>query len=149
MSVVVVFIFHVMMSSSNTHATNVKWTSANEHGTVNDPAKTAPKSQKYWDEHNIERPDYAKTDAEIMAERLGQGGGGGATTIIKFVAFLVAAAGLGCFVILPRIQHGKGQTLSGRPGMLSPLVGSISKSSGGDQATVARQARLSRFEKGD
>ena len=32
-------------------------------------AHYAPRSQKYWDEHNIERPDYAKTDAEIMAER--------------------------------------------------------------------------------
>lgn len=40
-------------------------------GTSNDddPAKSAPKSQRYWDEHNIERPDYAKTDAEIAAER--------------------------------------------------------------------------------
>ena len=32
-------------------------------------AHTAPRSQKYWDDHGIERPDYAKTDAEIAQEK--------------------------------------------------------------------------------
>jgi len=33
-------------------------------------AATAPRSQRYWDEHNIERPDYAKTDYELARDRL-------------------------------------------------------------------------------
>ena len=32
-------------------------------------AHNAPRSQKYWDEHGIERPDYAMTDAELIAKR--------------------------------------------------------------------------------
>jgi hypothetical protein len=48
-------------------ATNVKWTAASSDPT--DRAAKAPKSQKYWDEHGIERPDYAKTDAEVAAEQ--------------------------------------------------------------------------------
>lgn len=49
------------------YATNVKWT-AGEHDPKN-RAATAPRSQKYWDKHNVKRPDYGKTDAEIRAER--------------------------------------------------------------------------------
>ncbi len=53
--------------------TNVKWT-ANQD--PNAPlASKVPRSQKYWDENNIERPDYAKTDAEIAAERKKEAGG--------------------------------------------------------------------------
>ena len=50
--------------------TQVKW-SANENvSPKNKAAHEAPRSQKYWDEHGIVRPDYAKTDAEIAKERL-------------------------------------------------------------------------------
>lgn len=45
-------------------ATDIKWTP----GDNSQEAHTAPKSQKYWDEHGIERPDYAKTDAELYGE---------------------------------------------------------------------------------
>jgi hypothetical protein len=38
-------------------ATNVKWTAGDTNGHA---AATAPRSQKYWNDHNIERPDYAK-----------------------------------------------------------------------------------------
>eukprot|EP00804_Cyclotella_cryptica_P017904 CCRYP_001271-RA/>CCRYP_001271-RA protein AED:0.39 eAED:0.39 QI:0/-1/0/1/-1/1/1/0/198 len=49
--------------------TQVKW-SSNENVSPKDrAAHDAPRSQKYWDEHGIERPDYAKTDEEIAAER--------------------------------------------------------------------------------
>ena len=49
------------------HSTNIKWTgNDNQDAPL---ASTVPRSQKYWDEHNIERPDYAKTDAEIAAEK--------------------------------------------------------------------------------
>ena len=33
-------------------------------------AASAPRSQKYWTENNIERPSYAKTDAEVYLERV-------------------------------------------------------------------------------
>jgi len=57
-------------SSSSSEATTVKWT-----GNSNDPYKdtdaaNAPRSQKYWNEHNIERPDYALTEEEY-AEKYG------------------------------------------------------------------------------
>lgn len=62
-----IFLLFLFIATTTVLATDIKW-----KGTTNgsrDPAKTAPKSQKYWDENNIERPDYAKTDAEIAAER--------------------------------------------------------------------------------
>lgn len=57
--------------------TNVKWT-ANQDPNAPLAAKV-PRSQKYWDDNNIERPDYAKTDAEIAAERKKGGGAGSAS----------------------------------------------------------------------
>lgn len=58
-------------------ATNIKWTGGGDHqipqtGRTNkqgESAQTAPRSQKYWDEHGIERPDYAKTDTELAHDR--------------------------------------------------------------------------------
>ncbi|KAL7500044.1 hypothetical protein ACHAWT_009915 [Skeletonema menzelii] len=50
-------------------AQHIKFTSNENIQEKHKEAHYAPRSQKYWDEHNIERPDYAKTDAEIMAER--------------------------------------------------------------------------------
>lgn len=47
----------------------IKFTSNENIQEKHKEAHYAPRSQKYWDEHNIERPDYAKTDAEIMAEK--------------------------------------------------------------------------------
>jgi hypothetical protein len=57
---------------TTTAETQIKWTAASNTAASekNDPARTAPKSQRYWDEHQIPRPDYAKTDAEIAAERM-------------------------------------------------------------------------------
>jgi hypothetical protein len=70
---------------------NVKWTGNNDPNAPE--AARVPRSQKYWDDHNIERPDYAKTDAEIYQEKkkainnrsggtqgTGTGGGAGAGT---------------------------------------------------------------------
>lgn len=48
-------------------STNVKWSGNNDPNAPE--AAKVPRSQKYWDENNIERPDYAKTDAEILQER--------------------------------------------------------------------------------
>lgn len=50
------------------HGTRVEW--IGNHDPNAPEASKVPRSQKYWDKHNIERPDYAKTDAEIMREKL-------------------------------------------------------------------------------
>jgi len=63
-----------------TSATTIKWTpgsssspttSDNNDKETNfiETAATAPRSQRYWDDHNIKRPDYAKTDQEIRMEQ--------------------------------------------------------------------------------
>ena len=49
-------------------ATKVKFHENPENDNIE--AVRAPRSQRYWDEHNIERPDYAKTDSEIWIERV-------------------------------------------------------------------------------
>ena len=116
-------------------ATDVKWTSASNDGDNEDPAATAPKSQKYWDEHNIERPDYAKTDAEMLMER-----GGGGLLILKILLFLAVSGAVGFFAIWPRIQHGPGHTLGSSTG--SAFFFPFSSRRSDDEA---RQARLSRF----
>ena len=79
------------------HGTNIKWTAGNS-ASKNDPAATAPRSQKYWDEHGIKRPDYAKTDAELASERRQNASGGAeesgsgslVLTVFKWMVFIVA-----------------------------------------------------------
>ena len=61
---------YTLTTPNAVQATNIEWKGTDNQG---DPAKEAPKSQKYWDENNIQRPDYAKTDAEIAAERRARG----------------------------------------------------------------------------
>jgi len=61
-------------------ATKVQWQGNDNVPPHHEAAHNAPRSQKYWDEHGIERPEYAMTDAEIRAKRRQQndsGGGGG------------------------------------------------------------------------
>lgn len=69
-----VIIVVIISSSPSSHvfvvkATKVTWTGNDNVLPEQKAAHDAPRSQKYWDEHGIERPDYAKTDAEIAAER--------------------------------------------------------------------------------
>eukprot|EP00581_Thalassiosira_minuscula_P012475 CAMPEP_0183726904 /NCGR_PEP_ID=MMETSP0737-20130205/24390_1 /TAXON_ID=385413 /ORGANISM="Thalassiosira miniscula, Strain CCMP1093" /LENGTH=196 /DNA_ID=CAMNT_0025958375 /DNA_START=40 /DNA_END=630 /DNA_ORIENTATION=+ len=54
-------------------AADVQWKGNDNVSPEHKAAHEAPRSQKYWDEHGIERPDYAKTDAEIAAERRQRG----------------------------------------------------------------------------
>jgi len=56
----------VVTKLESTNSTKIKWT-GNDSGPE---ASKVPRSQKYWDENNIQRPDYAKTDAELMQERV-------------------------------------------------------------------------------
>lgn len=86
-------------SPTSINATQVSWSGNQYVDPKHKAAHDAPRSQKYWDEHGIERPDYAKTDAEIAAERRQRGGESsigwqtwmGTLTIIVYVAFGVAA----------------------------------------------------------
>mmetsp|Transcript_31490 Transcript_31490/g.63517 ORF Transcript_31490/g.63517 Transcript_31490/m.63517 type:complete len:164 (+) Transcript_31490:123-614(+) len=78
------------------NAQQIKFTSNENIQEKHKEAHYAPRSQKYWDEHNIERPDYAKTDAEILAERGEQIGSSKLLSIalisaIFFLVFLVYA----------------------------------------------------------
>ena len=56
-------------------ATRISWQAAHDPTDSSNAAdsatdaKTAPRSQRYWDEHGVVRPDYAKTDDELRAER--------------------------------------------------------------------------------
>jgi hypothetical protein len=58
-------IYFCLLSLRTCVGTEVKWQAT---GDPSHPAHTAPRSQRYWDKHGIERPDYAKTDAELAAE---------------------------------------------------------------------------------
>lgn len=118
-------------------ATNVKWT-GNTDPNAPEAAKV-PRSQKYWDENNIERPDYAKTDAEILQEKLVKLNSetDKKTVVLMIVAFLL----LWGFIVFKYVLGGK---LGGQK------LGSSGASSGiGTQMSLeekARQARLARFE---
>jgi len=92
-SIVVFFFFVATAVQLQVGALKIKWTPNLDDPDPHDPAKTAPRSQKYWDEHNIVRPDYAKTDAEIAAERRGgkYGDGGGSFSHHPVVAILCIA----------------------------------------------------------
>ena len=66
---VVVMVQLVVLFPCVVMSMDIKWT-PNTSNNNNEDAATAPRSQKYWDEHNIERPDYAKTDWEIAQEKM-------------------------------------------------------------------------------
>jgi hypothetical protein len=124
-------------------STDIKWTSAASDATLNkdgkETAATAPRSQKYWIENNIEVPDYAKTDAELALER-GQDivGGGGVSFTKVLLVFAVLGAAVG--YVLPRLQHGGGYGYTLQNGLLPRRHVSEEE---------ARRARLSRFEPPD
>lgn len=112
--------------------TQVKWTAGNSKH-KDDPAATAPRSQKYWDENNIKRPDYAKTDYELGVER----GGGIANSASSFSPFwilliVVAAA----FVGYQKWQNQAGERLDGGGSVFKRHL----------TAEETRNARLARFD---
>jgi hypothetical protein len=120
---------------------DIKWTPNQDGGTA---TNSAPKSQKYWDEHNIERPDYAKTDQEMAME----GGGTNGSSLFKILLIVGVGAAVAYFVVWPSIQHGGaggGHTLgsSSQQQRSNNLFGAGSTT---NSEEAARQARLSRFE---
>lgn len=149
------FFVIALSASTATAETQVKWTSAmNDVGGANKqhhPAKTAPKSQRYWDEHNIPRPDYAKTDAEIAAERRGKWGKqqfvwrAGATIFVSILLVQIGAYAL----VQWRGGVGAGKRLgASSPGTSGSGVVShlFHHGSSTNPEEEARKARLARFE---
>lgn len=115
-------------------ATEIKWTK----GSSSSEAAEAPKSQRYWDEHGIERPDYAKTDAELAAER-----GESMHQPLRFYLFMAVLIGLGAFVYM-RFVHLEGTRLgSNESNSKFPLHFHESQEAAAEKA---RKARLERFE---
>ena len=122
--------------------TEIKW-QGNHDDTDHDPAKTAPRSQKYWDEHNIQRPDYGKTDAEAWAER--QNEQSSSWWMHPFVGFVIVSFVVGMMaglVFLQQMRSIKGERLGGGSGSV------IKPWSLDDQALEdkIRLARLERFQ---
>ena len=152
--------FLIFMSLSNTcAATSIKWTPADEtkNGDNKPPnaAATAPKSQRYWDEHGIERPDYAKTDAEVARERAAKYKDGiksatetlggkliiGMTVVALSYLYLVRADKIVAFWDKGSFRLG-GSSNQGRSGYASSFTSSPVAS-----REEARNARLARFDK--
>ena len=139
-------------------ATSIKWTPADEtKNGDNKPnaAATAPKSQRYWDEHGIERPDYAKTDAEVARERAAKYKDGiksatetlggklivGVTIVALSYLYLVRAGKIVAFWDKGSFRLG-GSSDQGRSGYASSFASSPTAS-----REEARNARLARFDK--
>lgn len=64
----VIYLISLVQCAFVVNGTNVKWVGNQDPNAPE--ASRVPRSQKYWDEHKIERPDYAKTDAEVFQERI-------------------------------------------------------------------------------
>ena len=139
-----------------TAETQIKWTAATT--SKEDPAHTAPKSQRYWDQHQIERPDYAKTDAEVAAERLDRMVGGRGTTMFlqNYVLLWLGGAVLILVMIGGRwsahmkISDGTGHRLGGGSGVrffhrTTTTATSSSQNGVTTNEEQTRRARLARF----
>jgi len=148
-------------------ATKVTWTGNDGVLPEHEDAHNAPRSQKYWDEHGIRRPDYAKTDAEIAAERRrgsssGPAGGGGGIVVGRRIGlFLLAAASaaVGIVAIFAVMANATGRfdgIISNHPAGAARAVARFAKKLGGSPSSNAatrggeeearRMARLARFD---
>jgi len=63
------FFLALCFTWNTSFGTSIKWTPGTGTTHEDNPAAKAPRSQKYWEEHNIQRPDYAKTDQEVYMEQ--------------------------------------------------------------------------------
>jgi len=155
------FITYLLLIPSSTLATQVKWQPNNNIKPENEAAHNAPRSQKYWNENNIKRPDYAKTDAEVAAERGESGGSGG-----LFGLFLKVSVGLVLVAVVYARMTGDWDSILNNPvgsyisdcinwvleliGMKGNRLGTTGRSSnvGGSNSDdeARRIARLARFD---
>ena len=135
----VVMAFAIMSCPEVCSASNTKvhWTPNENVKEEHKEAHNAPRSQKYWDENNIKRPDYAKTDAEIMAER----GESiiGSSKLLRYALMLLIAA---CLTILFYVTNTWNWLLE-VCGIRGHRLGT---SVGGNGRISEKEARLKRFE---
>lgn len=142
----------VVVSSSGCEAVDVKWTPATSGGekgtkTNKETAATAPRSQRYWDEHGIERPDYAKTDLELLRDR----SAGSSLSVVAWT-FLLSLVVFVVVVMFRSLRHrwsgnrlGSGEADgSGRMFMSRGRFAGHFPSPSADET---RAARLARFER--
>eukprot|EP00970_Alexandrium_tamarense_P002239 scaffold323_cov188-Alexandrium_tamarense.AAC.6 len=143
----------------------VHWTGNENVKPEHRAAHEAPRSQRYWDENNIKRPEYAKTDAEIAAElrqRKGKGGasnGGSLKTWIINAIF--ASMILGLIAITYANVTGDWETLRNNPirafvelcisklnsgGISGQRLGTGATETHGASEEEQRLARLARFD---
>eukprot|EP00814_Leptocylindrus_danicus_P018013 CAMPEP_0116043494 /NCGR_PEP_ID=MMETSP0321-20121206/26402_1 /TAXON_ID=163516 /ORGANISM="Leptocylindrus danicus var. danicus, Strain B650" /LENGTH=156 /DNA_ID=CAMNT_0003524339 /DNA_START=121 /DNA_END=588 /DNA_ORIENTATION=+ len=125
------------------YATNVKWTPNQDDKFKDTDAANAPRSQKYWDEHNIERPDYALSDDEY-AEKYGK-------TTMKSLFFKTAGALKWVILIAFAVKLGFPWIQRQYTDLLGFKSASIGGRLGGNKIDVVstedtRRARLARFE---
>ena len=142
-------ILAVVFCVSNVSATSIKWTGNSDKS----EAATAPRSQRYWDEHNIERPDYAKTDAEVRSEQIqkeinDQKGGRWGKIWRKFVVTVIA---LNIFVRLFGDKFkGQGYQAGETGGLWNGIQMKFlqfgNRNVSEEMEVKARQARLARFD---
>ena len=122
------------------HGTKIKWTwGDNDSGS---DAARAPRSQRYWDTHGIQRPDYAKTDDEVAAERGDNTPSSLGATMQCLLLFALALIGVTFFYF--RNAQGGGGARLGSTGGWSKFPLHL----GGSEEDVrekARKARLERF----
>ena len=149
----VVLLFILITQKFNGHinlvyGTKVEWTpSQNQQQQASsgkETAATAPRSQKYWDEHGIERPDYAKTDAELARDRQEKGGNGGSKAHSLWVLLVFGTL---CFIGYQWSQKGSSFFTTGKGHRLNE-GGSVNILRRNDVPSLeeARKARLARFE---
>lgn len=136
--------FNKKKSSDSNKNERVKWTSGDNSGAH----ASAPRSQKYWDEHNLNKnkPDYAKTDAEVFFERYGYHQPSDLSVMMKdpkniAIAVISLMALYISFTMLPshRIPSSGGQVLGS----------GTESSTGQEMREQERQMRLAKFESTD
>lgn len=131
-SLFIIVAFLQLLSLELVNATQVKWTGSTSGN--DDPAATAPRSQKYWDENGIKRPDYAKTDAELAADRAERGESSGGLSGLS----LALLAGLAAVAYVGRgfYQDSGGARLEGSSSFFKRQLTDVEQ----------REARLARFD---
>lgn len=135
-------------------ATDIRWTAGSSSG---EAAETAPRSQRYWDEHKIVRPDYAKTDAELAAERRGGPSASSSSSGSSFnylrstlLPVLLLLPVVGVYSYSRYLEKSKnGIRLGGSFSVFRSLLSLVPASNNEDSNDErARHARLERFEIG-
>lgn len=148
-----------LMAIRQVQCVNVKWTGNNDPNLPE--AAKVPRSQKYWDDNNIERPDYAKTDAEVWFEvykekiisGIGKGDGNvnglkeesDGKSILIIITFFVALWAIIIKFGMTKSGFVRGNRL-GSSGSPTNLTFRKNQGDGLELEEKARRARLAKFE---